>query len=305
MDLRTKLLLTFLVPAFLSGLVAALASGRPAKQDPLAAFRAGLGMMLAFWLGWAIANAAGSANEYAPAPPFDWGKLLTLQGVPWLPREATHWLVWLPAGAALAALCFGYMIEGGGRVLLMIILVTGFSVPMIRPLWQNTPPIQAVWQTGLILALGVLVWAMLARVVREVHPGASMFWCTTLLSLTAVAAAATGAASLGQNAGIFAAVLGPLVLIGWWRAGSGVFGIAPGFTALALLGVLINAHFYSYLPLLGALLLLASPVVTWVLVRFTPGEGIAAGWVKILIGLAPALAAAGLAVRKAMADSGE
>ncbi|MBS0656896.1 MAG: hypothetical protein JSR82_01455 [Verrucomicrobia bacterium] len=307
MDLRTKLLLTFLVPAFVSGVCALLAAGRPAKDAPTAAFRTGLGMMVGFWLGWAIANAAGATGGYgeAAAPAFDWGKLLTLQGVPWLPREATHWLIWLPAGAALAALCFAYMTEGGGRVLLMVILVTAFSIPMIRPLWQNSPPIQAVWVTGLVLALGVLVWAMVARLGREAHPATTAFWCTTLLSVTAGTAAATGGASLGQHAGIYAAVLGPLVLVGWWRPNAGVFGIAPPLTALALLGVLINAHFYSYLPLLGALLLVGSPVLTWALIRFTPGEGVAAGWVKALIGLLPALLAIGLAVRKAMADAGE
>lgn len=280
MDFRIAVLLPFLVPALVSGICAALAARQPAKDAPTAAFRAGLGLTLGFWVGWAMANT------------------LLPQNLPWLPREATHWLFWLPLGAALAALCFAYMTEGGGRVILMIILVTAFSIPMVKPLWQSAwKPIEAIWITGSVLALGVLGWAMLARIGREMHPAPAVFWFTTLLGLLALPLATSGAASLAQTTGIFAAVLGPLLLIAWWRPGAGIFGVAPSFTALALLGLLVNGRFYSDLGVVAALLIIASPVVTWALVRFGPGEGVGAGWVKGAIGLLPAAAATAMAIR--------
>lgn len=283
MDLRTTVLLGFAVPVVVSAVTAALASRQHAKDAPTAAFRAGLGMTIAFWAGWAILR---------NIPP---------QELPWLPREASQWLLWAPVLASVAALCFGFMTEGGGRVILMVILVSAFALPQVRPLWQGAwKPIEAIWLTGLVLALGVLGWAMLARLAREVRPAPAMFWCTALLTLTAVAVVASGSASLAQTTGLFAAATGPLLLIAWWRPEAGVFGLAPSLTALAMLGVLINARFYSELGVLATLLILASPVLTWALVRFGPGESGGAAWLKCLAGLAPAAVAAGLAVHAAL-----
>ena len=113
-----------------------------------------------------------------------------------------------------------------------------------------------------------------------------------MFAFSCVAVAASGSVTLAQFGGVFAAIVGPLVIVAWWRPESGVFAIAVPFTALALLALLVNARFYSELGVLPALLILLSPVVGWTLVRFGPENGIlASGAGRTIAMLLPAAGA--------------
>ncbi len=285
-----SLVLSIALPALLATVTSFVSAGPTREDAPAASFRAGLGMTIAFWTGWAFLFSRWPHE------------------MPWLPRESTHWLLYVPVAATFAALLFAFMREGGARFILIVILVSGLTLAQISPLWKSWKPLESVWITVLLLALGAIGWTMVARVINASSRPTGMIWVTTLLSLAAVAVASSGSATLGLTCGIFAAVVGPLVLVSWWRPNAGVYGIVAPLASLALLSVLINARFYSELGLGPALLLVATPLLAWFLVRFGPRDGfLASDWVRLPLSLIPAAVAAvqtALAAAKSAGESG-
>ncbi len=135
-----------------------------------------------------------------------------------------------------------------GRLVVVVIAVSLVTFALVRPLWKSSwKPVQAVWLTGMILAFDTIGWAMLGLVWERMQKPWVMAAIVMIFSCSCVAVAASGSVSLAQFGGIFTAVICPLVLIAWWRPNSAVLALAVPFSALALLGLLINARFYAEL----------------------------------------------------------
>lgn len=271
-----NLLLSILVPALAMGVSYFALTVQTRLSRPWVGLLTGLEAAFAFGLGFYFLTGS----------------------VPFEPKESTQWLIYVWVVAAVAAALLAGDPAPATRVVIMVAAVAFVTFVEVKSLWRGSwRPIQAVWLTGMILAAGTVGWAMLQLFYERTKRGWAMMGLLGLLVLSSVAVAATGSASLALMAGIFAAVLGPLVIISWWRPDSGVFAIAVPFTALALLGVLVNARFYSDLGVLPALLILLSPVVGWALVRFGPENGVlASGPGRTMAMLIPAAGAVAYAI---------
>ena len=248
-----NLLLSILVPALAMGASYFALSLLTRLSRPWVALLTGLEAAIAFALGYYFLTGS----------------------VPLVPKESTQWLISVGVAAAVAAALLAGVTSPALRVTIMVAAVVFVTFVEVKSLWRGSwKPVQAVWLTGMILAAGTIDWAMLQLIYDRTRRSWAMIGLLGLLVLVSVAVAATGSVSLGQLAGIFTAVLAPLLIVSWWRPGSGVFAIAVPFTVLALLGVLVNARFYSDLGVVPALLILLSPVTGWALVRFGPERGI-------------------------------
>lgn len=251
-----NVLLSLLVPALAMGVSYFALTAQTRLSRPWVGLLTGLEAAFAFGLGFYFLTG----------------------GVPFVPKESAQWLIYVWVVAAIAAALLAGVEAPGSRIVIMIAAVALVTFVEVKSLWRGSwSPIQAIWLTGLVLAVGTIGWAMLKVVFDRTRRSWVMIGLLGLLVLSSVTVAATGSASLALMTGIFAAVIGPLLIIAWWRPESGVFAIAVPFTVLALLGVLINARFYSDLGIIPAWLLLLSPVVGWGLVRFGPERGIMAG----------------------------
>lgn len=226
------------------------------------------------------------------------GYFLLSGKLPLRPSESTHWLIYVGLVAAVAAALIAGFDSASVRIIIMVAAVTLITFVLVRPLWKSSwKPVQAVWLTGMILAFGTIGWAMLGLVWERMQKPWVMAAIVTIFTCSCVAVAASGSVSLAQFGGIFTAVICPLVLIAWWRPNSAVLALAVPFSALALLGLLINARFYADLGIIAALLILLSPIAGWVLARFGPDEGfLAQGFVRFLFMSAPAAGAAAYAI---------
>ena len=250
-----NLLLSILVPALAMGVSYFALTMQTRLSRPWVGLLIGLEAAIAFGLGYYFLTGS----------------------VPLVPKESTQWLIYVGVAAALAAALLARVTSPALRVTIMVAAVVFVTLVEVKSLWRGSwKPVQAVWLTGMILAAGTIGWAMLQLVYERTQRSWAMIGLLGLLVLSSVAVAATGSASLALMAGIFTAVVAPLLVISWWRPDSGVFAIAVPFTALALLAVLVNARFYSDLGVLAALLILLSPVTGWALVRFGPERGILA-----------------------------
>ncbi len=250
-----NLLLSILVPALAMGVSYFALTMQTRLSRPWVGLLIGLEAAIAFGLGYYFLTGS----------------------VPLVPKESTQWLIYVGVAAALAAALLARVTSPALRVTIMVAAVVFVTLVEVKSLWRGSwKPVQAVWLTGMILAAGTIGWAMLQLVYERTQRSWAMIGLLGLLVLSSVAVAATGSASLALMAGIFTAVVAPLLVISWWRPDSGVFAIAVPFTALALLAVLVNARFYSDLGVLPALLILLSPVTGWALVRFGPERGILA-----------------------------
>jgi hypothetical protein len=251
-----NLLLSILVPALAMGVSYFALTVQTRLSRPWVSLLTGLEAAFAFGLGFYFLTGS----------------------VPFVPKESTQWLIYVWVVAAIAAALLAGVESPASRMTIMIAAVAFVTFVEVKSLWRGSwQPVQAVWLTGMILAVGTIGWAMLQLIYERTRRSWAMIGLVGVLVLSSVAVAMTGSVSLAIMAGIFAAVLAPLVAIAWWRPESGVLAIAVPFTALALLGVLVNARFYSDLGVIPALLILFSPVVGWALVRFGPARGLLAG----------------------------
>jgi hypothetical protein len=269
-------LLSVLVPAALAGASYFALSAQTRLPRPWTALLAGLEATIAFGLGY-----------YFLA-----GRL------PMLPKESTHWLIYVGLVAAVAAALIAHFDSASSRVVVVVMAVSLVAFALVRPLWLSTwKPVQAVWLTGMILAFGTIGWTMLHLAVQRLQKPWAMASIVMIFVCSSVAVAASGSVSLAQFGGIFAAVLAPLVWIAWRRPNSAVFAMAVPFSALALLAVLINARFYAELGIVSAGLILLSPIAGWALARFGPDEGfLTHGYVRFLVMTAPAAGGAIFAI---------
>ncbi len=279
-QLLKSVLLPVIVPAVLATMgifIVTLALGR---SPVLAVLVAGLELAGAFLVGY----------------------FLIFAKIPLLPRESSHWIVYVPIVAALAAAALGKM-TGAGRAALIALVVAGVTIVQVRSLWRvSWQPVESVWITTLIVILGTLGWAMLARVVESSRRAPAMIFLTALYTLAAITIVSSGSAALAQTLGIFTAIIGPFVLLAWWKPESPAFGAVPALATLALLSILVQARFYSDLTVVSTLLLLAAIFLAWLFTRLLP---IRNEWVRFALALVPAAVAAGFAVRAAMKSSGE
>ena len=221
------------------------------------------------------------------------GYFLLSGRLPLWPRESIHWLIYVGVFAAVAAGLLAAFEKPSARVAIMVATVTLVTFALVRPLWFSSwKPIQAIWLTGMLLAAGTIIWAMLHLAMEELQRPWVMGAIIAVFACTCVAVAASGSISLAQFGGIFTAVLAPLVAIAWTKPNSAVLGMAIPFSALTLLALLTNAHFYAELGWIAALLIFLSPVVGWTLVRFGPDEGLMArGYMRLILIAVPAASA--------------
>ncbi len=265
-------LLSLLVPAVLAGASYAMLSAQARLPRSWTALFAGVEASIAVALGYFFLT----------------GRL------PLLPKESTHWLIYVGLVAAVAAALLAGLEAPSGRVVIVVIAVSLVTFALVRPLWHSSwKPVQAVWLTGMLLACGTIGWAMLHLVMERFQKPWVMAAVVMIFTCSCVAVAASGSVSLAQFGGIFTAVIFPLVFIAWWRPNSAVLALAVPFSALALLAVLLNARFYAELSLIAAVLILLSPIAGWALARFGPDEGfLAKGFVRFLVMSIPAAGAA-------------
>lgn len=271
-----NLLLSIFIPATLAGVSYFALATQERLSRPVVALLTGLEAAIAFAVGYYFLTG----------------------GLPFLPKSSAQWFIYVPLVAALAAMLSATFDAAPVRVAVVVVAVALVTVAQVRPLWLGGwKPVQAVWLTGMILAAGTIGWAMLHLIMERVGRPWVMLTFVLWLAFTAVALAASGSVALAQFTGIFAAVIGPLFLLAWWRPAAAVFAIAVPLTALALLAVLVNGRFYSDLGIMSSLLILLSPVVGWALVRFGPDEGLlASGPGRMMAMVIPAAAAAIYAV---------
>ncbi len=275
-EIVRNLLLSLIVPAVLAGASYAMLSAQARLPRSWTALLAGVEASIAVALGYFFLT----------------GRL------PLLPRESTHWLLYVGLVAAVAAALIVAFDSASVRVIIMVFAVSLITFALVRPLWKSSwKPVQAVWLTGMILAFGTIGWAMLHLVWERLQKPWVMAAIVVIFACSCVAVAASGSVSLAQFGGIFTAVIFPLVLVAWWRPTSAVLALAVPFSALALLAVLINARFYAELGLIATVLILLSPIAGWALARFGPDEGfLAQGFVRFLVMSAPAAGAAVYAI---------
>ena len=267
-----NLLLSLLVPAALAGGGFLAISMQTRLPRPWAALVAGVEATIAFAVGYYFLTGR----------------------VPLIPRESTHWLIYVGLVSAVAAAVLAGVEAAPVRLVVIVAAVSLVAFALVRPLWFSSwKPIQAVWLTGMILAFGTIGWAMLHLVVERMQKPWAIASIVAIFAYACVAVAASGSVSLAQFGGIFAAVLAPMILIAWRYPNSGAFAVAVPLSALALLAILINARFYSDLGIIPAVLVLLSPVAGWVIARFGPEEGLlASGFVRFIVMSAPAAGAA-------------
>ncbi len=265
-------LLSLLVPAVLAGASYAMLAAQSRLPRSWTTLVAGLEASIAVGLGYYFLS----------------GRL------PLLPKESTHWLIYVGVVAAVAAAILAGLEAPSGRLVVVVIAVSLVTFALVRPLWHSSwKPVQAVWLTGMLLACGTIGWAMLRLVMERFQKPWVMAAVVMIFTCSCVAVAASGSVSLAQFGGIFTAVIFPLVFIAWWRPNSAVLALAVPFSALALLAILLNARFYAELGWIPAALIFLSPVAGWALVRFGPDDGfLTKGFVRFLVMSIPAAGAA-------------
>ena len=181
------------------------------------------------------------------------------------PAKAMDWLPYMAGLLAVLGVAQRYWgvrwyarwpVRAGASALVSAILLRGY----LEHTWERTEGL--VWIGGLTAAM-VALWDTLERLSSK-RTGASL-----PLSLWLICAAAsgafvmTGSASLSQLAGSVAAVCGAAVVLAWWAPGLSLQGGALAVFAPVYAGLLMQAYFYSQLPLESAVCLYAAPFVLW------------------------------------------
>jgi hypothetical protein len=257
MDPVTTGLYGVLLPALAAGLVLAAGwrlwrrgapDGAPTNGGPLEARPAD-----GRWSGGlALAAALWAAQLGLSGPPVAPGGDLTPTGLDWLAWVTLAAAFLLPAEPQL-----------GRRWALLrgaLAIVTVELVLRNRFASRWTEGAEAAgWAVGLA-ALILVEWAALGRLLRA--PGARgplVVWL--LAGHLAGIAALTGSVTIGQLAGALAAGAGAALVAAWWRPRVTLAGAGAGLATLALAGLTLNAHFFSYTPGTDALLVAAAPLV--------------------------------------------
>src|SRR5262249_9943966 len=108
------------------------------------------------------------------------GYFLLSGRLPLLPKESTHWLIYVGVVAAIAAAVIAAVDLPSVRLVVIVLAVTIVTFALIRPLWISSwKPILAIWLTGMLLAFGTIMWAMLHLAMQELQKP----WLLTALVL--------------------------------------------------------------------------------------------------------------------------
>ncbi len=220
----------------------------------------------------------------------------------WPPKDTLQWLSVAVFPAILLGIVEGHTRFGVSkwRWLLRVLLLGGLLVTQLLPRYryQWKEEADAVLYTVVLLALWMVFYASLEGWLERLKAGWAAFALMVLASAVSVTLALSSSASLGQTTGMAAAAAGAVWFVtliwrrslAWKRGALAIFG-------MLLPALMLNGRFYSELKTDCALLLLASPVVGWLigvgLQRWFPGRR----WIGAapLAGLLTAIAAVILA----------
>lgn len=233
----------------------------------LPAVLAGLCLLVA-WRMWRRRNLAKDGHwggAAAIALGYFSGHLALVSWPAFPPAKAVDWLAYLAIVAGFTGIAQRYWAKRWYSAWPVRLLLSAlFAVLILRGYlehtWARTEGI--LWIAGLVLAMSAL-WDTLERLASK-RTGASL--PLSLCMLCACAAGAlgmSGSALLGQLMGALAAACGAAVVLAWWAPGLSLkSGTMAAFVPIYS-GLLIQAYFYSELPVLSAVLLYAAPYVLW------------------------------------------
>lgn len=181
------------------------------------------------------------------------------------PKKAMDWMPYLVLIAGVAGVTqrkWGK--RWYARFSLNLLLGGLFAGVVLRSYLQNTWERDEgiLWIAGLAAAT-TLLRNTLERLATK-RRGASLPLSLWLFcAATSVAYTMSGSALLGQLTGALAAVFGAAIVLAWWAPGLSLAAGALTVFAPVYVGLLIQAHFYSELPLLSAVLLYLTPFCLW------------------------------------------
>ena len=193
------------------------------------------------------------------------GHVLLASWPPIPPAKAVDWLAYLALAGGAAGLTQRHW---GKRWYtawpVMLLLSCLFAAVLMRSYIQHTWSRNEgiLWISGLGVAAAVL-WNTLERLASK-RTGASLpmsLWLICAASSSAFVFSGSGL--LGQLAGALAAVFGAAVILAWWAPG---LSLASGTLTVFVpvyAGLLIQAYFYSELPVWSAILLYLAPFALW------------------------------------------
>ncbi len=181
------------------------------------------------------------------------------------PKKAMDWMPYLVLIAGVAGVTQRYWGKRWyARFSLNLLLGALFAGVLLRSYLQNTwDRVEGIiWIAGLAAATTILR-NTLERLATK-RTGASLPLSLCLFSaVSSVAYTLSGSALLGQLTGALAAVFGAAILLAWWAPGLSLAAGTLTVFAPVYVGLLIQAHFYSELPLISAVLLYLTPFLLW------------------------------------------
>jgi len=190
---------------------------------------------------------------------------LGLSGLPTAPGgdltpTGLDWLAWVVVAAALLLPIEPHLGRRWAllRGVLAIVTVELVLRNQFNSRWTEGST-AATWAVGLV-ALLLLEWLALDRLMRGPRlQGPLIVWL--LAGHLGGLAALTGSVTIGQLSGAVAAGAGAALVAAWWRPRVRLEGAGAGLAAIALTGLTLNAHFFSYTSAQDALLVAAAPLL--------------------------------------------
>lgn len=231
------------------------------------AILAGLCLLIS-WHAWrrrTLAQEGHWGGAAAVALGYFAGHVLLTSWPPIPPAKAVDWLAYLALAAGAAGLTQRHWGKHWYAAWpLMLLLGCLFAALLLRSYleynWGRREGM--LWIIGLGIATAVL-WNTLERLATK-RTGASLPLSLWLICAAASAAfVLSGSGLLGQLAVTLAAVFGAAVVLAWWAPGlSLASGTLTAFVPIYA-GLLIQAYFYSELPIWSAILLYLAPFALW------------------------------------------
>jgi hypothetical protein len=246
------------VAAFLAALFILLVSRRPWRRRGLPE--------VGLWAG-PLAAGVGAILCQLWSPP-EW---MLPRG--YLPKQNTDWLVYLTAASVLVGLIEAYTaganrLHGRLQILLLLAVLITLVANKTRSDWTGLETIS--WLLGLA-TVGAIVWGAIDDLSAHA-PGPTVPLLMVILAIgSSLVASLSGSVKVGQFVAGPAAALGAFFVLScvrWdlaWLRGA----LPVVFAVLAGCGLM--GYFYSEVPIVCAILLVAAPLVAW-LVGLGPGR---------------------------------
>ncbi len=193
------------------------------------------------WSGPLAALAPGAALILAAMLLRGWPGLLPVDAVNRLPLVAAAF------GAATAVIVARPRHGPRGRdpslsagvltTLAWLLMGSALLLALVRPLFGGR--VAALWHPGLLVSLGVLLWALAIErlLARRSGSGTPLALWLTASAVSLLLVFGASSAYLGLLGASVAAAMGPLVLIAWWRprtTAAGAAGVASALLAILL-----------------------------------------------------------------------